>query len=70
MPVSERDSDGRSGASHSLEQILWHYLHRCHWEHNGKLLELDEHMGSLGTWWMLERKVVASSIIAIPSPVS
>lgn len=43
---------------------------QSYWEREGKLLELGKHRESLGTWWLLGWKVLASSITAVLLPVS
>lgn len=34
----------------------------------GKPTELDKHVGSLGTWWMLEWKASVPATTAVPTP--
>lgn len=70
MSVWEWDFDGRSRLLIYWNKSSGIAFTRCRWEQERKRLELLKHMGPLVTWWMLEWKVLASSITAVPIPIS
>lgn len=68
--VSEWDSVGRSRLLIYWSKASGIAFTRRRWEPERKRVELVKLMGPLVTWRMLEWKVLASSITAVPSPIS